>query len=62
MVKHKVSYSVRGDRNVLILKERTFDTVEAACSHFRDVRGKSFTIPLMETVVEKDIHDRSATR
>jgi hypothetical protein len=54
MVKHKVSWSIKDSRNVLIPKELTFDTSEAACSHFRDIKGVSFTVPEISTVERED--------
>jgi hypothetical protein len=55
-MKHTVSYTEKDARNVLIEKTKKFFDVASACSFFKEIKGKSITIPVIETVGEEGVY------
>jgi hypothetical protein len=55
-MKHKVSYTEKDKRKVLIEKEKEFPDVQSACSFFNTIKGKSITIPVISTVGEEGVY------
>jgi hypothetical protein len=55
-MKHTVSYSEKNSRKVLIEKIREFPDVASACSFFNEIKSKSITIPIMDTVGEEGVY------
>jgi hypothetical protein len=55
-MKHTVSYTEKNARNILIEKVKEFPDVASACSFFKEIKGKSITIPVLETVGEEGVY------
>jgi hypothetical protein len=61
-MKHTVSYTEKDKRKVLIEKTKEFPDVASACSFFSEIKGKSITIPIMDTVGEEGVYVGRITR
>jgi hypothetical protein len=61
-MKHTVSYTEKDKRNVLIERTREFPDVSSACTFVREIKSKSITIPVMDTVGEEGVYIGPVTR
>ena len=55
-MKHTVTYTKKNERKELVETTKRFPDVASACSFFREIKGTSFTIPVMDIVGEEGVY------
>ena len=57
-MKNKVRFTKRSRDGTIVEESRTFPDSSSACTFFREIKGSSYTKPIIETLYGKDVNAR----